>query len=267
MELNEIHQNIVLDIKSNLEIVASGSPMRDIGYTFEELSTQFQVLGICQLLEYADIAEFRVNLVRSGYSKRYFLRKSEEQENTDDHHLALSRSEAFLDTIAADHLELAQEIARLSLRKWVADWEYEDDYYYYYFLHTVVIAYDNLPKTQLKSILNKFESSLEGLGSLRFEICKSILARDKENFHENFKSLLETISIAQEEKRQIVESYEYLFWPRSFISVEGFALLKIAELVGIQCIEEYPLCPNMGYLSTRRQDYLDPFMEIEKMST
>lgn len=263
MDLSDVHQLVIPEIQENLAIVASGDQMCEIGGVFAELSAYFQALGICHLLEFADLEQFQSNLVRSGYARRYFLRKSSEQGNKNSSHLAISRSEAFLDAVGAGDLPLAREIVALSTPPWDADWEYEDDFCYYQFLHSLVLAPDNLPETQMQMTLQRFQDALEGGDSWRLEVCKSLLARDEEVFHEAFQELIEEIRDFQDSKKTDAEPYEFLVWPRSYVSVEGLALLEAAKLLGIPTSDGYPLCPPMARLSTADLQVADPFQEIE----
>lgn len=265
MEFNEIHEQVILEIRTNLAVVASGSPVGKISAIFEELSAYFQALGICHLLEFADTEQFKENLVRSGHARRYFLKKSQEEGNNNDNRFAISRSEAFLDAVAAGNLGLAEEIANLSTSRWEADWEYEDDFSFYHFLHTIVLTAHNPPESQLEAILEIFQNALEGADSLRLDVCRALFKREDVGFHEAFQRLMEEIHRFQDEKRQVVESYEILFWPRNYVSVEGLALLKIAEMVGMKTSNNYLLCPGIARLSTTNEAFRDLFEEIENI--
>jgi hypothetical protein len=264
MDLRDVHEQIVFQVKEHLAIVASGSLVEKIGASFEQLSTCFQALGICHLLEFADTGEFRENLVRSGHSRRYFLRKSREQGNLFDRHLGLSRTEAFLDAIASGQLSLAQDIARLSVTAWDADAEYEDDFCYYFFLQSLVAAAEEFPHGTLAATLVRFERALEGQRSARLEVCRALLSGDGGKFLEHFGELVRATRDSNENKRQALESHEFLLWPRSFVSIEGLSLLRIAELRGIRTTDEWPLCPPLARLPVTDQEFLDVFAEIAR---
>jgi len=56
-------------------------------------------------------------------------------------------------------------------------------------------------------------------------------------------------------------------WARSFVSVEGLALLRVAELRGmvpLEAGEELRLCPELAMLPVGDRDYLDMFVTIER---
>lgn len=266
MDPRDVHQEIIQEIKEEMLFVADGYRMEEIGAVFEKLSRYFQALGICYLLESADVERFRENLVRSGYARRYFLRKSREEGNHRDRHLALGRTESFLDSVVAGHIRLAREIAGLSSERWEPNWEYEDDFCFFLFLHNIV-RNPHLPNPQLEEILARFERALEGGESLRFNVCKVLMSREQEEFISVLNELMEEKQDLFNKKRERMlepDPSAYVFWPKSFVSIEGLALLKIAETVGIEIGEDFPLCPGIGRLSTTDKDYTDFFYEIER---
>ena len=264
MDLADVHSELVVEAQQSLGVVIANDAVGRIGYVFDDLSTYFQGLGICHLLEFADTEQFRENLVRSGHARRYFLRKSREQGNTDDRHLALSRTEAFLDAVVAVDLALARDIARLSIDRWEPAWEYEDDYCYYRFLHTIVLAPDEAPTEALDALLDRFEGVLEGGTSARLDACKALLHQDEVAFDDALEMLMEETQQAHDEKRELVETYDFPFWPRSFVSIEGLALLKVADLLGVPARDAFPLCPNLGRLASPGRPVFDLFAEIER---
>ncbi len=265
MVLQEIHREILSEIYTQLGVVASGAPVAEIADSFEQLSAYFQALGVCHLLETADADQFRENLVRSGHARRYFLRQSKAQGNDRAPRLALSRTEAFLDAVAAGTLELAREIAERSVANWEPDWEYEDDFCYYAFLHSLVRFPQSPPQPEASALLQRFEKALEGQASPRLDVCQTLLAGDAEAFAEALNGLMEVLQDALDVKKQTLESYqEPLFWPRTFVSAEGLALLKIAELRNFAVPEEVPLCPSLGRLPPSTREFQDLFQAIEQ---
>ncbi len=57
---------------------------------------------------------------------------------------------------------------------------------------------------------------------------------------------------------------QFLFWPRSFVSVEALGLLKIAEIVGMRIDEEFAFCPREARLPVTNNIYMDLFTELER---
>ena len=76
-------------------------------------------------------------LTQSGFARRSFIRAMRRGGELDHCDLALSRGDAFFDSLAAGNVALSREIADLSLESWRSDWEYEDDFLYRLFVHAV----------------------------------------------------------------------------------------------------------------------------------
>ena len=269
MDPREIHEALVPEIKEALLYVAAGYPIRRIGQELEALSEYFQALGICHILETVDLDQFRENLVRSAYARRYFLRKSREERNDADLRLALGRTEAFLDAVAAHHLSLAREIATLSIDTWRPSWEYEDDFCYYFFLQHLILR-DPAVESELRDILIRFDKVVGKGDSPRLDICRALLNRNGDAFHASLVALMEQ---RREELQNLLERMlepdpkTCVCWARSFVSIEGLALLRIAELQGITPVEpgeELPLCPSLALLPVSDRDYIDMFEGIER---
>jgi immunity protein 49 of polymorphic toxin system len=270
MDASEVHKELVPEIKDMLTCLAVGYPIRELGDELERLSEYFQALGIAYLLESADQERFGENLVRSGHARRYFLRKSREENNDQDRRLALGRTEAFLDALAAGHLGLAREIADLSIDTWHPDWEYEDDFCYYLFLHRMVRANAAVGRADLSVLLTGFEKALEDGDSPRLDVCKALVDRDTNALRAALTLLMENRNQEMEKARERNierDPAECVCWARSFISIEGLALLRVAELTGMVPLEpgeELQLCPGMAMLPVRDRDYLDMFVSIEQ---
>jgi hypothetical protein len=264
MNLSEILTKARFEIQEGLLFVASGSKMNELGEVFENLSESFQALSICYLLQNDNQARFQENLIRSGHARRFYLRKSHEEGNIHDRHLALGRCSGFLDSVAAGHLLLARNIADLSINQWESNWEYEDDYCFFHFLNTFLKTSPNIAQEVLKEIIINFERSLEGELSTRFDICNALLARNAGDFEEALIELLDEQHEQNEKDRLLLVESDSLSWPRLFISVEGLALLKIAEVMGIELHQDFILCPEIARLPTTDREYVDIFQQIER---
>ncbi len=267
MDIRDVHAALVTETQENLAYMTGTSPAAELGEIFEKLSECFQALGICHLLETGDTEQFRENLVRSGHTRKSFLSRSQREGNQRDRHLAISRTEAILDVLAAGHLPLAREIVQLSPETWERAGEYEDDFCYFRFLHLLVRATEPWPEKELDEVLARFEQALEGADSARLAVCKALRSRSADDFRSALTELLEQKQEALDKKRPLMtESGDFLFWPVSFVSTEGLALLRLAEMVGLQVEEEFPLCPEAARVPPTDKVYLDLFQEIDKLA-
>jgi hypothetical protein len=266
MDLEIAREGLLGEVEEGLLIVASGYSIDRTSSTLEQLSRCFQALAICRLLESGDLVKYRENLTRSAYARRFFLRKSREQENTADRRLAASRTEGFFDALAAGNGLLAREIATLSETAWHEGWEYKDDHDYFVFLHHVVMEPASVGRDDLFALLQEYENALDGDQPPRLAVLRSIAERDQATFNAALRALMEQLDQQMQKRKDRVldPSLEaYLLWPRSFVCVEGLALIAIATALRMQVEEHIPLCPSAGRLPISAVLVEDPFIGIE----
>lgn len=268
MDIADVHAVIVPEIHERVALVFENHPMARMSSTFEELSSLFEALGLCHLLEFVDLGEFAQNLCRSGHARRYFLRRSHEEGNVDEPQLAISRSRAVLDALVAGDIALASDIAALSGTQWRPDWEYEDDFCFFLFLHRVVLERTGrvaASETVDGDVLDRFEEALEGGQAPRLDLCRALVARDAVDFEEALLRRLDQISQELDIERTtaaVQEDFDVGFWPRSFVSIEGLALLTVGELLGVHVKGDPPMCPRIARLPVQPNSYPDFFAEI-----
>ena len=265
MDISDVRRGLVPEINEAYLTLSDPAPIGEVGYLYEDLSLQMEALGICYLLEDADQEGFRERLVRAGHARRWFLRRSRIEGNADDYHLALTRQNGFLDALAAGHLPLAADIAAESNVAFNPQWEYEDDYAYQLFLMSLVAAGGPAPITEAqRAVLDRFEVALEGEVTPRLLICNALAAKHAGAFVDSFHALLEDDQRRVDEDREsdrVLEG-DLCFWPTSYVFVEGLALLKAAELVGIPARGPFPRCPDLARLGFTNHAYEDYFEVI-----
>ncbi|MBK8256955.1 MAG: immunity 49 family protein [Polyangiaceae bacterium] len=253
MDIAEAHAQILPEIHERYLTVAEGrAGLSEISPTLEELSHLFEALALCHLLESADTTEFVANLSRSGQVRRYFLTRCQQQNLTSDRRLALSRTSAFLASVAAGHLPLARDIAARSPSRHNPNWEYGEDYAFFYFLHGLVLDPAAFPRPFHTTILDRFEQFLDGVDSARLPVCRALVNRDAPAFVSALKGRMseEQEQVEVERTSAAVLEGDPTFWPRSFVSIEGLAFLKIAEWIGLPFSGEFPRCPPLARVPT-----------------
>jgi len=69
--------------------------------------------------------------------------------------------------------------------------------------------------------------------------------RDASEFLRAFDGFLEDCRQSNEKKRATITEYtaEAIFWPGSFVSIEGLAWLRFAAARGIEPADEFAYCP------------------------
>jgi hypothetical protein len=263
VDLVQVRERIVKAARETMVSLATGFPVSQSGDEFEHLSVLFQGLGICDLLSTANVDGFRENLVRSGHARRSFLRRSKVEGNNDNSHLALSRTEAFLDCMAAGELVVARDIAALSPGTWNPNWEYEEDHYFYRFLHRLVDPSIVRGDLVLQESVDKIETALEGARWSQLEVLRALVERDERAFADALEAVLMEESRKLDQKRPAVVASKFLFWPRSFVSIQGLALIRAAELLELDVSQDFPMCPPDGRIPVSSSSYRDLFRELE----
>jgi hypothetical protein len=247
-------------------LVASGASVVELSGPLEHLSACFQGLAICRLLESGDTTRFRENLSRSAFARRYFLEKALAANNTDDRRLALSRTEAFCDALAAGQGGLARDIAARSPIEWHADWEYSDDFAYFRFLHRVVVEPTSFSGPTSGTWLREFERAAAGDESARPALLRALAERDSDSLNESLVALMTERDVqVREQLSRLLEPgvATALQWPRSFICIEGLALIAIATALRMNVAPHIPLCPLMARLPMGQPAVEDPFRGID----
>ena len=264
MSLVETREELLESLKANLLVLPVPAAIAAIGGELEECATWFQALGVCNLLLYADTDRFYENLLRSGHTRRYFLRRSLEEGNTDDYQLAISRWDSLIDVVAAGDFRLAREIVALSLSAWVPIGEYEDDFLYRYFLHQFVAPPGAQRDAQLGEALTRWNAWLSGQPSARLDCCAALLAHDAKAFDAAFVSLVASRQAEVAKQAKMALAADIGFEPRSKIFVEGLALLRMAHTIGLLVRPDYPLCPALARAAPTKPFPDDIYPELER---
>jgi len=217
----------------------------ELGDLSLDLSTKFRALAIMALLVKGDHTLFCHNLIRSAMSRRTYLLRVRADGALQDHHFASGRYGPMLDAISAGDLGLAREIGNLAPTSWRKEAEYQEDYCYAQILRMLV---DAAQRPELEPLLAQFEAYTEGAANSRLDVCRALVVRDKDLFEEAFGGLLREreLQIAADEERGQLEVPEVVAERQVF--VEGLAVLRLADTLGMPTQREYRYCPSLARL-------------------
>ncbi|MFT4538695.1 MAG: hypothetical protein ACI841_001386 [Planctomycetota bacterium] len=238
----------------DLLLFVTGYPPSDIPEVFENLSANFSTLGVCKLLISGEGTGFRSSLTQSGNAHRFLMRNL--GPDAGQLHLALTRTSALFDTLAAGALKLAHELATLSATHWVATREYEEDFLYRRVLCRLIVD-GQAAVTEAREICDAIETVQEG-SSTRLEICRALVGLDSEAFCTALNQLAHEYRDDVATNRPLTGEANYLFWGRSFINVEALGLMQLARHLGmvLDC-GEVALCPAHAQLDVRDAEVED----------
>jgi hypothetical protein len=261
MNLRENRKVLRDQIAEHVSVLVVGYPVGQVAPVLEELVPCFEALGICHLLVFADAERFYRHLTFGAQARRWFLRRSLVEKNVDDPHLARSRWDSALFAMAAGDFALANEIGDLEPQAFIPSGEYEDDFCFFFFLDRLIRGAGG---AELGALLARFADIVGDDVPARLEVCRALLAREPQAFDNALATRIDEHQAMINELREVF-SDDATFDPRSRVFVEGLALLRIADRLGIAPKAwESPLCPSSARVNPRRSAPDDLFVDIER---
>jgi len=230
-----IIQNAELELDSLLRSAVAG---RAGLHEILALCHDYRLRGICRLFLDGVPEQFHRDLQRSGRAFLHFLRSANDAQKI------TSKADPFFDALACNDLGGAAEIARLSRHSWNAEEEYEDDFLYVLFL--MKLFFLDAKDDELDLLLKRYVEVLEGGTDIRLDVCKALGEKNEEEFNGALHGLLTERDDKVRERvfKETILEEEAVTVGR--LSVEGLALLKLAEIRGLRTAEDYPMAPAIA---------------------
>jgi hypothetical protein len=229
-----------------IDVAEKQASVGELGNLANEIGSHYRALGISCFLLFADIEALGQGFTQSAVIRRHFLQRTAEEGAPAMPARRSSFLDPFFDALAVNRRALAVGIADWSPKEWWEDFEYEEDYAYASFLFQ--IAREDHSGERLQPILDQFEAAVEGAADSRLAICKAINIRDPEGFEDSFLKLIVEFDAENEEiadpHSDSIKKQNFTFEPNRFIFVEGLALLRLAEWLGIPTAMDYKYCPQ-----------------------
>ncbi len=206
--------------------------------TIRTFCRNFRIAGIGDLFLTATSRTFHRRLHQSSRAFAHFLSRADEARKR------TSQALPFLDAIAAGDLEGAELIARDARHTWAQGEEYEEDFLFIEFLmrHFFLRA----TPAESKALLARYAKALQDTEDIRLELCQALLAKDEEAFGkalEQFLSEREDHYQALAAKDQLADEVRFT---EGMLSVEGLALVRLAEAQGLATEEDYLHIPSIA---------------------
>ncbi|WP_158623825.1 Imm49 family immunity protein [Corallococcus llansteffanensis] len=208
-------------------------------------ATQSQVLAFCGHLRLAGIGTlfltgtpevFHQRLKQSGEAFAWFLQGAEVLSKQTGSTLP------FFDAIAAGDMATAGEVAREARHSWAQGEEYEEDFLFVEFLMQRFFL--GASQDTCERLLARYEQALQGAEDIRLPLCQALVTRDAEGFEESLKGFLSERDDRFESNANS-ESPERLA-TEALLSVEGLALVRLAEREGFPLAEDYLHVPSVA---------------------
>jgi immunity protein 49 of polymorphic toxin system len=198
----------------------------------------YRIAGIAELLLTAAPGPLRHRLHQSGRAFAAFLRRSP------DAGPPLSECRPLLDALAAGDWEGAREIAARARRTWDRGSEYEEDFL---FLEWIASQLSTPPPPPADAgLLARWDACLEGSTDPRLGACRALAAGDAAAFDAALSTyLLERRDDVLERAEAETLSPETAA-TEPYFSVEGAALLRLADRRGLTTSRDYRTVPSQA---------------------
>jgi hypothetical protein len=253
--LTELPDQLLSQIDMLVEVIEAQAPQQPLDNLCNQVSDAYRAMGICLLLGAGEVDAFFHLLIQSALTRRFYLQRNGPEQLADPYRRT-SLSGPYFDAVAANQWELAQQIAELSPTSWWEGEEYEDDFAYARAMH-LLGARKHLDRAALGRALEQMARALEGAESPRFEIARALASKDQKTFDGAFEALLDKHEQTYIEEERSTLALEITFEPNRRLTVEGLAILRMAESFGLKTQPEYRFCPRLA----RGADYA-PFEPV-----
>ncbi len=209
-------------------------------------------LAFCALLADARPDSFFTSLCHSAYARLYFLQLVANGHGADPRFLCASREFSFIDALAAGQIDLAAGIARGSASHHEPSLEYEDDFLLHHFLHQCVLTLRGHPLIALNSLLGRWEAVLDGGSDGYLEVCRALHQQQADAFDQALEALIDGRIRSFQKMARDSGPNDELRKTEGALFMNGLALLRLAELQGIETRREYPTLPTLARIPANR---------------
>ncbi|RYZ43752.1 MAG: hypothetical protein EOO71_02000 [Myxococcaceae bacterium] len=219
---------------------------RPEGATAQELATlsfAWRILALCSLLQDADTDTFALRLRKSAQARLALLMLAE-RTSVDPRLLCCSKDLGFGAALAAGDRELAAAIAARSPMHHFQGVEYEDDFLFFRLLHQMLLAPGGLDEQA--RLLGRWRQVEMGEPSPKFELAEALVEKDARRFPVAFTALLEARQQKLRECSQRLGFDPELNATEGKVSVEGLAIVRLAEFHGLPTQSSYDFIPALA---------------------
>ncbi|AKQ67238.1 hypothetical protein A176_004150 [Myxococcus hansupus] len=218
------------------------------------LCQNFRLAGIGALFLSATSDAFLWRLHQSGRCFFHFLSRADDGEKL------TSKCLPFFDAIAAGDLDTAREIALHAKRFREPDMEYPEDFLFVEFLMQRYFL--GATDDTCNELLTHYEAALQGAEDFRLGICRALLIGDEAAFGSELSGFLSARNDSIQDLSANGSIEQETLATEGQLSVEGLALIRLAELQGFSTEEDYLNIPSIA-----REPSARPFQRDSWRST
>ncbi|MFY2558300.1 Imm49 family immunity protein [Corallococcus terminator] len=243
LALETVRANALYLQREALESIRAQDAYEQTGRPYVEVAWFYRRVGLCELLSEARTDRFFVYLCKSAQARLSLLQRVAGGRPAQQQHTCASKNFSFMDALAAGQLELASRLARMTTDRHEPAHEYEEDFLLHHFLHRLTLG--DPAADELRPLLARWEAVLQGDVTCHLVLCQALLTRDTEQFH---RALADAIAqrAATFKERKSDGGPQDVALTEPHVYVTGLALLRLAELRGMETFREYPTLPRLA---------------------
>jgi hypothetical protein len=224
------------------ELATGRRPLAQLERILFFASRWHRVGAISAFLASGDPRKLHAGLARSADARVQLLTLRQQHALPYDRFTGTAELDPLSDAIAACADAAAAEIARLSSPRIVEDEELEEEFWFGRFL---IWAVSGSSADEGARIVQELERTAEPDGCLRLDVCRALLERSQDAFDASLRCLMSDRELRYRDLASIGGSDPRTMTER-FVSVEGIALVRLAERAGLRPEEEYRLVPGIS---------------------
>lgn len=247
IDLSQIYPDFPEILERKVDDITRSSPA-DLGPRCEEACVYFRTAAIASVLVALDTDGFYHHLIRAAHTRLYLLEHTKPAERDASRFCKASRANGFFAAVAAGSMDLARGILQKSPQQRNVSYEYEEEYAYVSFLYGLLLG---AKVDDQRAILDGWKDLLDGQRSAKHDVCRALLNGDPAVFDGAFERLLDAREKELYEEERSLSRVEIDFAGGRYIYIEGLAILRFAEALGVKTKPAYRFCPREARLPMR----------------
>ena len=253
-KLEVARDNLVTQLDDLLQHLSTARRIEVEAATVDEISRHYRQLAIACLLLEADTDSFFKYAAASGLAYASMLERVKWDSLVDLQYLCASRALPFFDSIVAADFTTAEKIALNSRADWASADEEEVDFLRMRFLMEL-FRQDGRDISATAGLQDRLVSLVDPAEEPRVGVCLALRQRNPEAFEQGMVDLTEKLAREWTEERQNPNQDPEQILTEGHVSLEGVALVRLAQRVGIAKRDEYLLVPSLALADPPERAY------------
>ncbi|NTX07401.1 hypothetical protein [Myxococcus sp. CA040A] len=246
--LETLRDSSLFGLEEAIRGIQRRDAMEQSGQAYVVAAMCHRRLAFCALLADAQPRSFFRHLCHSAHARHQLLRLVDDGHGADPRFLCATREFPFIDALAAGQLDLAVALAQLAARQHEPTLEYEDDFLLHHFLHQYCLKLRGVGTADLSAILKRWEVVLEGSSDTYLELCRTLLAHQVTAFDEALQATIDARLSQFSKLTRDSGPNDELRKTEGALFMNGLALLRLAEMQGLETRREYITIPSLARL-------------------